>query len=219
MLPELLELILLDIDINTTKAFSLTNHYFNQLIRSHSWWEKRTRYDKLIITVEVCDIGHCQLASHQHHLKSIKNYTISQWINYYHESRVAKTNAINTLLVYQIELSINPGAVINISFNERALLPSKMENDLCKYMLAYKIIKLRFIKLTLNATGCKVSCYCLPTSFEFLYKYLNPELTYILALLTIFYNDPNAIITNEKSQYYKNTKIWKIAEYLGKIII
>ncbi len=221
MLPELLELILQNVHINTVKSFALSNHYFYKLISKKNWWVKRIMYDDLEIISEISDIENCHLLSHQHYPASIKHYTIPQWINNYNESCIAKMNAIHTSLVYQIELTINPLAVIKISFIRRPLLPYQIEKNFCQAMLTCQVEELKNISLTLYNTCYKIKCSCLPTSFEIIFTYtnLNSRIANTIELLTIFYADPSAIITNDHGKPYRDTEIWKTAEYLGHIKI
>ena len=96
MLPEIIEIILLYVEINTVKSFALSNYYFYQLISNSMWWRQRTNQDEILISYSVSAIEGCHDLSHQHYPTSVKNCTIQPWINTYQYAWEAKIKAINT---------------------------------------------------------------------------------------------------------------------------
>lgn len=215
MLPELLELILLNLDINTVKSFALSSHYFYKLISKSTWWDQKSKHDSIVLVTQINDIENCDNKAHQHYSTSNKNhYKIHQWIKDYQLALIAKNKAMNTLLVYNIELSMNPNAHIKITFKKKPLLFYNIEYKLCQGMIEMKTTKLIDTVIIIYNDRFEVHCYCEPSSWGTGWK----DPGYHLTLLSDLYNDPNAIITNENNQPYINSKTWKIADYLGHII-
>ena len=217
MLPELLELILLDVYIDTIKSFALSNKHFYQLISHPRWWSRRSIYHQLHMWTSVTMIEGCQNPVHQHYPSSNKNYTIQQWIDEYHVHLTAKKNAVNTFLVYDIELSMDSESVIHIYFKQKPLFEYWIEKRLCEVMSMKQVSRWISTSLKLDDQGYTIKCRCEPNEFSVRYTYESEEwksctmdwLTYCYVV--------DADILNIHNKPYMNNKIWKVADYFGKI--
>ncbi len=217
MLQELLELIILAVDIDTVKSFALLNQYFLKFINNPKWWEQKFINHDLLYT-NVCTAMVCHNASHQHHPASNKNhYTIQNWIDYYKNIVIAKTKAINTLLVYNIELSLDTKTIIQINFEKKPLMYDWIEKEICNSMIKYNVTKLIKTSIIIRHTGYTIKCVCHPRGIKL--SSTGPVSDYFkIFFLTCYYNDSNATITNKNNESFINNKTWQIADYLGHII-
>ncbi len=214
MLPELLDLIVLLCDVDTIKNFVVSKHFY-QYIGTTQFWHKKSKHERIHLVLNISKIENCQDPQHQHFPSSDKShYNIHNWINYYKQCSHAKIQAINTILVNQIDFSINTDATINIIFKNKALLSHYIESDICKSMKNHQLTNWSHTNIKINPDKMIIKAFCSPFNIILTYQ---PDNESLINLLTTYYSDENAIITNEKNEAFKESHNWKVADYLGHL--
>lgn len=215
MLPELLDFIVLKCDVDTIKSFALSSKYFYQLMSTPKWWNQKSIHDDIAIIDQIYEIKDCHDPQHQHYPSSDKShFNMYHWVKYYKQCYQAKIDAINTILVNEIDFSINLNAVIKIRFKNKALLPHHIETVICKKMKSYQLTNWTDTVIIINSNITMVKACCNPDNLTISYNTVNKDL---ILYLTSYYSDENAMITNEKNEIFKESYSWKVASYLGHI--
>ncbi len=213
MLPELLDIIVLLCDVDTIKNFIVSKHFY-QYIGTKQFWIKKAKCEDIYMATKIDRID-CQDIKHQHGYIDKSHYNITDWINYYKLCSQSKIHAINTLLVNQIQFTINPYSYIKISFKNKGILPYNVERDICKYMQIKQITNWTDTHIQITPKKIIYTAVCN------IRKIISDDTTDAnnnLKLLSYYYSDKNAIITNENNQPFKESYTWKIADCLGHIL-